>query len=57
MKCQGCGKESIDVKRRRQNTLYVDNEMNYVNLCKDCQQENDEYWTERWNDYYNGCLS
>ena len=56
MKCQRCEKEGNDVKRRRQNTQYVDDESNFATLCDDCQSDADEYWSERWAEYYAGCL-
>ena len=55
-KCQECDKTSDDVQRRRQNTMYVNEENNYATLCADCQKDADEYWTERWAEYYAGCL-
>lgn len=39
-------------KRRRQNTAYCDDELNWVFFCDKCQEMNEEYWAERWSDYY-----
>ena len=54
--CHGCEKQGDDVKRRRQKTQYVDEESNFSTLCDECQKEADEYWSERWAEYYVGCL-
>ena len=43
-------------KRFRMNTQYVDDASNYMVGCKDCKTESDEYWDERWREYYAGCL-
>ena len=56
LECQRCGKHGDDVQRRRQNTKYVDDERNYAVLCPACQDEEDDYWAERWAEYYAGCL-
>lgn len=39
-------------KLRRQNTAYNDDELNWAFLCPSCQEEANEYWQERWNEYY-----
>jgi hypothetical protein len=39
-----------------QNTSYYKYEMNIVTLCPKCQEENDEYWKERWDEYYSDRL-
>lgn len=38
--------------RRRQDTAYADEELNYVTLCAEHHAENDEYWAERWDEYW-----
>lgn len=43
-------------KRFRQNTAYIDDEMNWAYGCKYCQQESHEYWQEMWNEYYSSIL-
>jgi len=43
-------------KRRRQHTFYVEDELNWVFMCDDCFEENEEYWNERWNEYYSECM-
>jgi hypothetical protein len=51
--CQACGQPG---KLYRQNTQYVNEEQNWVCLCSEHEEENDEYWAERWAEYYAGCL-
>lgn len=43
-------------KRRRQNTHYVDDELNYVISCDSCFEEIENDWENMWADYYSGCL-
>lgn len=38
--------------RRRQDTAYADEELNYATLCAEHHAENDEYWAERWDEYW-----
>jgi len=52
--CERC--ESPHAKRRRQNTRYVDDEMNWVVLCDECMAENDAHWEEMWRWYYENCM-
>lgn len=54
--CQGCDKTGPEVMRRRQNTQYADESCNFAVLCHDCQKDADEYWNERWAEYYAGCM-
>jgi hypothetical protein len=69
MQCQKCGRP--DATRNRQNTAYTasyskmnfianddfkNDEQNYATLCSECQEEVNEYWKERWSDYYAGLL-
>lgn len=39
------------VTRRRQNTAYSKDELNFAVLCPACHVENAEYWAERWIEY------
>jgi len=43
-------------KKRRQNTAYVNDTMNWVFYCDNCAAINDERWQERWDEYYSGCM-
>lgn len=58
MRCEGwegpC--ESMNAKRRRQNTRYVDDEQNWVTLCDECMKVNHAYWDDMWADYYSNCM-
>jgi hypothetical protein len=58
LKCEGwegpC--DSMNAKRRRQNTQYCDDEMNWVVLCDECMKWNDQYWKDMWSDYYSDVL-
>lgn len=38
--------------RLRQRTAYHDEEQNYATLCVEHHAEADEYWRERWHEYY-----
>jgi hypothetical protein len=38
--------------RRRQDTAYDDEESNFATLCAGHHAENDEYWAERWHEYW-----
>lgn len=40
--------------RARQATAYSDEESNWVTLCDMHHEENDQYWEERWEEYYSG---
>lgn len=40
-----------DAVARLQNTAYVEPIRNWASLCERCQQDNDEYWAERWAEY------
>lgn len=51
-----CGRFFVYPKRRRLNTAYVDEELNYMTSCLDCYREIVEYYKERWADYYHGLL-
>lgn len=52
----GCGRCMPNVIRRRQNTQYMHEESNWVTCCDECFEEIEEYWAERWAEYYNGRL-
>lgn len=52
LKCQFCEKVGADVVHYRQRTLYVEEEMNWVNACPECKLMNDEYWDGMWVDLY-----
>ena len=39
-------------KRRRQNTAYFNDELNWTFLCDECMKQNNEYWNEVWSEYW-----
>lgn len=41
-----------NIKTVRRNTSYVDDATNWITACKDCIEEDYEYYAELWNDYY-----
>lgn len=53
--CQfpGC---QLPADRNRQITAYNEDELNYSNLCFIHQKEADEYWQEKWQEYYSSIL-
>jgi hypothetical protein len=54
--CPCCLRHSITVGRRSTRTAYYDESMNWETSCIDCYEEHDDYWLERWQEYYAGCL-
>ena len=52
--CERC--KSNNASKNRQRTAYVDDSKNFATLCPTCQVEEDEYWDERWAEYYSGCM-
>ena len=46
----GCG--NIRASWRRQNTAYYIEKLNWVYLCDECNQINNEYWKEMWSEYW-----
>lgn len=54
--CPCCGELSTTIERRPQNTLYVDESMNWFIGCLACHEDNEAYWAERWAEYYSGVL-
>lgn len=41
---------------RAQMTAYTEDHLNYGTFCEQCQKEVDEYWQERWDEYWKGCM-
>lgn len=37
---------------QKQNTSYIDDHLNYIICCDHYIEEINEYWDERWQDYY-----
>jgi hypothetical protein len=43
---------SQNAKRYHMNTQYVEVEKNYATHCDFCKKGSEDYWEERWNEYY-----
>jgi len=54
--CEFCGDELPDVERRRRNTAYADDEMNFITTCLKCFETDCEYWKYRWDEYYGNMM-
>ena len=52
--CQHCGASGAIPYRCK--TAYLDDLLNWTVLCAPCQSADDEYWDERWAEYYAGAL-
>jgi hypothetical protein len=50
--CGHCGSQGVYPKRRRMSTAYQDEKSNYIEECDDCFEITEEYWEERWAEYY-----
>lgn len=51
-KCKCCGFMSTTVARRPLNTMYVDDERNFLESCKGCYEETIDYYKDLWSEYY-----
>lgn len=49
--CPCCGRWFQDVTSQRRLTEYENEESNYLMACKECHEEDDAYWEERWAEY------
>lgn len=55
--CQGVDGPCYNkATKRRQNTAYTDDNMNWVTMCDECAKFNDERWDEQWREYYAGVM-
>ena len=50
--CVCCDRYFKYPKRRRINTAYEDDSMNYTRQCKECYDATIAYYEEMWADYY-----
>lgn len=55
-KCECCNKYSLTIGKRRLNTQYVDEESNFLKSCIKCYADAEEYYAERWAEYYSDCM-
>ena len=44
------------VKTQRRNSQYGDEACNWITACKECREEDYDYFDELWKDYYSSCL-
>lgn len=45
-----------NIRTVRRNTQYCDPRNNWITACKECRENDYEYFAELWNDYYSDCL-
>lgn len=52
--CEYCQEEhdENELQRRRLNTAYVDEELNWMTSCEAAYEESVSYYKELWTDYY-----
>ncbi|MOA31764.1 hypothetical protein D3C78_1529390 [compost metagenome] len=50
MKCARCKQEKESTKKRRTNTAYVEDELNFVTECDECFEETESYWEQMWKE-------
>lgn len=50
--CVGCGKYFKYPIKRRLNTAFIEEELNWICSCKDCYEEEVAYYKEMWLEYY-----
>lgn len=50
--CPCCEKWFRRVRTLRQATQYIDDDQNWFTGCKKCDEQNDEYWADMWEQYY-----
>ena len=55
-RCPQCGRWFSFPKIVEQNTRYHDEYSNYFCGCRYCEEENDRYWEDMWDDYYSKLL-
>jgi len=48
IKCGECGKMKDTVEKRKQNTAYEDDKLNYIECCKECFDNREAMWVEMW---------
>lgn len=53
--CNFCGSYN-QVQKRRMNTAYNDDKMNWETSCVACYEDHQDVWRERWAEYWSGCL-
>jgi hypothetical protein len=46
--CDKCDRFFVYPKTRRQNTAYVQEELNFIHCCADCFEDVEEQWADLW---------
>lgn len=54
--CPYCKREGEDIKKRRKNSAYVDDNRNYTVSCLSCYEETVEYYSDMWADFWSGVM-
>ena len=55
--CPQCGRWfRYTRKKRRRNTAYCEDELNWLYSCRECYEYDCDYFEELWKDYYSGIL-
>ena len=55
-KCPFCKDTCKNVKSRRMSTMFSDEKDNITICCEECFRDIEEYWKERWADYWAGIM-
>ena len=54
--CPYCDIPNNDIEKRRLNTLYVEEERNFMTSCRKCYDRAYAEYQELWDDYYSNCM-
>jgi hypothetical protein len=54
--CVCCRCDQPNASRRRMNTAYEDEELNWTTQCDECFELTQEEWQDMWDDYYRSRL-
>lgn len=54
--CERCERWFVYPKKRRQSTTYENDSDNFTTCCMDCYLQGEEYWSERYEEYYRGLM-
>jgi len=54
--CPCCRLPVDDLRLFHRNTCYVNEELNWLVSCEDCQNEDYIYFADLWADYYSSCF-
>ena len=54
--CPFCGRLFSNIERRRLNTCYADEKMNYLTSCSECYKETTAHYRELWDMYHDECM-